>query len=251
MLEVTLQCRDLVKSFGGVRAVDDVDLAFESGRVTALIGPNGAGKTTLFHLITGMLRPDAGEVLCHNQSLVGLKPWEVARLGVGRLFQDVRIFGRLSVLDNALAGFRRGEGPLTALLARGKMWRQEAEHEEQALRWLELVNLAEHRFRAAEELSWGQQKLLALVRLLAVGTEVLLLDEPTAGVNPSLIDHLLDVIRNVAQQGKTVVVIEHNMNVVLDIAQWAYFMDNGQVTAFGLPEEVLGNKSVRARYLGL
>src|SRR6185295_3451341 len=156
--------------------------------ITALIGPNGAGKTTLFHLMTGMLKPDDGDVLCRGRSLVGLKPWKVARLGVGRLFQDVRIFGRLSVLENAVIGFHGGESPLAALLARGKIRREEAENEKRTRRWLEFVHLAEHRMRAAEELSYGQQKLLAIARLLAAGADILLLDEPTAGVNPLLVE---------------------------------------------------------------
>jgi len=119
------------------------------------------------------------------------------------------------------------------------------------MRWLELVDLAEHCNVTAEELSYGQQKLLAIVRLFATGADVFLLDEPTAGVNPTLVQRLLDMIRNIAREGKTVVIIEHNMNVVLEITEWAYFMEDGQVSASGLPQEVLGNKAVRARYLGL
>lgn len=251
MSEVTLECLELSKSFGGLRAVDDVDLAFEAGKVTALIGPNGAGKTTLFHLFTCMLEPDDGEVLYRNSSLIGLQPWEVARLGIGRLFQDVRVFEHLSVIENALVGFHRGESPLAALVARHRIFREEVKQKRQASRWLEFVDLADHHPVAAEKLSYGQQKLLAIARLLTAGAEVLLLDEPTAGVNPLLIGRLLAVIRTLAGEGKTVVVIEHNMNVVLDIADWAYFMDDGKVTAFGLPEEVLDDENVRARYLGL
>lgn len=253
MSEVSLECRGLSKSFGGVHAVNDVGLAFERGKVTALIGPNGAGKTTLFHLITGTLRPDAGDVLYRGRSIVGLPPWGVAGLGVGRLFQDVRVFKRLTVLENVLVSIphRRAANPLAALLARRRMRRDEAEHERQALRWLDFVALAERRAAAAAELSYGQQKLLAIARLLAAGADVLLLDEPTSGVHPTLAQRLLGVVRDLAGEGKTVVVIEHNMGVVLEVADWAYFMDEGRVAAAGVPREVLGDAAVRTRYIGL
>jgi branched-chain amino acid transport system ATP-binding protein/branched-chain amino acid transport system permease protein len=253
MSEITLECQDLSKSFGGVCAVNDVDFAFQAGKITALIGPNGAGKTTLFHLITGILKPDTGDVLYRGRSFAGLQPWDVARLGIGRLFQDIRVFDRLSVLENILVAFQEKqiENPLAGLIRRNRIRRKEKEHVGHAERLLELVNLAEHCNVAAEELSYGQQKLLAIARLLASNSDVFLLDEPTAGVNPTLVQRLLDVIRDLANGGKTVVVIEHNMSVVLEVADWAYFMDDGQVTAFGLPQEVLGDATVRARYLGL
>lgn len=251
MSSVQLECRDLSKSFGGVTAVDDVDVTFEAGKVTALVGPNGAGKTTLFHLITNVVRPDAGEVLYRGQTLTGIQPWAVARLGIGRLFQDVRVFRRLTVLENILVAFQELENPLAALFKRRGIIRRGKELESQAIAWLELVDLAAYRSELAEALSYGQQKLLAIARLLAAGADVLLLDEPSAGINPILLERLSDVIKNLAIEGKTIVVIEHNMNVVLEIAQWTYFMDDGQVTAFGLPEEVLGDVGVRTRYLGL
>jgi branched-chain amino acid transport system permease protein len=251
MGNVQLECRDLSKSFGSVCAVDDVDVTFEAGKVTALVGPNGAGKTTLFHLITNVIRPDAGEVRYRGQALTGIQPWAVARLGIGRLFQDVRVFSRLTVLENILVGFQELENPLAALFNRPAIIRRGKELESQAIAWLELVDLIAYRSELAEALSYGQQKLLAIARLLAAGADVLLLDEPSAGINPVLVQRLLEVIRNLAKEGKTVVLIEHNMNVVLEIAQWTYFMDDGQVTAFGLPEEVLGDVGVRTRYLGL
>jgi ABC-type branched-subunit amino acid transport system ATPase component len=253
MGEVSLECRDLAKSFGGIRAVDNVNISFEAGKVTALMGPNGAGKTTIFHLITGLLRPDSGAILYRNYNLGKLRPWNVAQLGIGRVFQDIRIFKRLSVLENVLVAFRNTqlEKPLTAIFARRMIRDKEEDHKREILRWLELVDLLEHRNTPAEELSYGQQKLLAIVRLLAAGADVFLLDEPTAGVNPVVVSRLLKLIRNLAEQGKTVVVIEHNMSAVLEVAQWAYFMEEGQVTAFGLPQEILGNDSIRARYLGL
>ena len=250
---VTLECRDLTKSFGGIRAVDGVDVSFEAGKVTALVGPNGAGKTTLFHLISGALKPDEGEVLLRGRPIHGLAPWAVAHLGIGRLFQDVRVFPKLTVLENLLVARRdqKGERPLAAVFSRRRIAEEEQRHTQDARRWLELVGLSDHENTPADALSYGQQKLLGIARLLSAGAEVFLLDEPTAGVNPVLIDRVLTVIRRLAEQGKTVVLIEHNMNVVLDVADWVYFMDEAQIAAFGLPTEVLGDRGIRASYVGL
>jgi len=248
-----LECIEVAKSFGGVRAVDSVSLTFEPGKVTCLIGPNGAGKTTLFHLISGALRPDSGEIWYKKRRLDGLPPFRVAQLGVGRLFQDVRVFHKLTVLDNVRVAFRhqKGENPLWALVRRPYVSRQERSITREAKYWLEFVGLSGQEQMQAEDLSYGQQKLLALARLMASGADVLLLDEPTAGVNPEMVRLLLDLIRRLSEEGKTVVVIEHNMNVVMEVADWVFFMDNGQIVAFGLPDEVLGDRTVRAAYLGL
>lgn len=251
MSAVQLECRDLSKAFGGVCAVDDVDLTFEAGKITALVGPNGAGKTTIFHLITNFVQADAGQVLYKGRSVTGMPSWAIARSGIGRLFQDVRIFRRLTVLENVLVAFPDFENPISAVLSKFGINKLSRSFESDALAWLELVDLASHSNERAEALSYGQQKLLAIARLLAAGADVLLLDEPSAGINPKIVKRLLEVIRSLADEGRTIVVIEHNMNVVLDIAQWAYFMDDGRVTAFGLPDEVLGDVNVRTRYLGL
>ena len=251
---ITIECRDLSKSFGGVYAVKDVSAAFQSGTVTSvLIGPNGAGKTTLFHLMSGLLVPDSGEVLFHGNRINGLAAWKIARMGLGRLFQDIRVFRRLTALENILVAFQNqaGETFWKAVIARPVILRQEREFTVEARRLLEFVGLAGMETTPAGALSYGQQKLLALARLLAQGAEVLLLDEPTAGVNPAMVRPLLELLRNLAHQGKTIIVIEHNMSVVLDIADWVYFMDEGQIVAFGLPQEVLGDKWVGKAYLGL
>lgn len=250
---VALECSRLSKAFGGIRAVDGVTAQFEVGKVTALIGPNGAGKTTLFQLISGTLRPDAGEVRYHGSRISGLSSWEIALGGVGRLFQDVRVFANLSVLENVLVGFRSqtGEKPLAALLARRRIAQEEQKNAIEARRLLEFVGLDSDWRTPAEQLSFGQQKLLAMARLLAAGAGVFLLDEPTAGVSSMLVKRLLGLIRHLVKEGKTVIVIEHNMAVVLDAADWVYFMDEGQIAAFGLPHEVFDDASVQRIYLGL
>lgn len=250
---MALELKDITKSFGGVRAVDSVSMGFESGEVTALLGPNGAGKTTLFHVIGGQLEPDAGSVRHRGQSLTGLAPYEVAQCGIGRLFQDVRLFERMTVLDNVRCAFpdQHGESAWRSVLTRWRVNSQERSCTKRAMKLLEQVGLAEKADELGENLSYGQQKLVAIARLLAMGGEAFLLDEPVAGVDPGLIDSILETIRQLAQEGKTVVVIEHNMNAVLDIADRAYFMVDGQCLADGSPETVLNKPDVRAAYMGL
>jgi len=248
-----LELIDVSKSFDGLKAVDQVSIGLQKGKITALIGPNGAGKTTIFNLISGFIKPDSGQILYRGQNMVGLSPWEIASLGIGRLFQDVRVFSRLTVLDNVLAAFKgqKGEKVMVAILGRGKVLSEEARNKEKALELLRFVGLAEKASDLAENLSYGQQKLLSIARLLAAEADVLLLDEPTAGVNPAMIGQILKVARTLAEQGKTVVIIEHNMNVVVEVADWVYFMDDGQIVSFGLPKDVLGDPEVRRAYIGL
>jgi ABC-type branched-subunit amino acid transport system ATPase component len=246
---VILECEDLCKSFGGIKAADHLSLSFEAGKVTALIGPNGAGKTTIFHLISGSLKPDGGKIALNGRRIDGRPPWQVASLGVGRLFQDVRVFPRLTVRENVLVA--------SPMNYRMKYWldplrtANAAAPKDQIERLLAIWDLAPHADVLAGALSYGQQKLLAMARLTIMNPLVLLLDEPTAGINLKLIPQLMAALRRLAGEGAAVVVIEHNMQVVLEVADWVYFLDEGQVTAFGLPAEVLSDsKAVRA-YLGV
>lgn len=251
--EVTLECINLVKSFGGVRAVDGVNLSFEAGKVTALVGPNGAGKTTLFHLIAGALKPDSGEVLYRGRAIQGLPPWTIAQMGIGRLFQDVRVFPKLTVLENLLVARprQRGEQVLSSLVARRRVEEEEETARARAMELLDLVGLVEHADDPAEALSYGQQKLLAIARLLAADADVLLLDEPTAGVDPGILDKLLFLVRVLAEKGRTLVIIEHNLNVVLRVGDWVYFLHEGTVAATGSASEVVSDREVQLAYLGV
>jgi ABC-type branched-subunit amino acid transport system ATPase component len=248
-----LELRDVTKSFGGLVAVDSASLAFSKGKITGLIGPNGAGKTTIFNIITGFLKPDAGTINLNGYAINGLHPWQIAQLGIGRLFQDVRVFDKLTALENVLLAKKEqpGENPLVSLFRRKTALDVEKKNMDEARKWLEFVGLEEKEDSLAENLSYGQQKLLAIARLLAGGFEVLLLDEPTAGINPQMVKSVLDVIRRLAQEGKTVVVIEHNMSVIMEISDWVYFMDEGKVVTFGLPREILGDPEVRKVYIGV
>jgi len=244
---------NLTKSFGGLKAVDSVNLDFIKGRITGLIGPNGAGKTTIFNLISGFLIPDQGEIWLEDKRIDGLRPWEIARCGIGRLFQDVRVFRNLSVLDNVLLGVINPPGELlvNAFFNSKNIKTKESDILKKAREWIKFVGLEGKENSPAGSLSFGQQKLLALARLLIGDFKILLLDEPTAGVSPLMIKPLLDLIRKIALTGRTVIFIEHNMNVVLDIANWVYFLDEGKVASFGLPQDVLGDPDVRRAYLGI
>ena len=249
-----LELQQVSKSFDGIKAVDGVSLSFERGKIIGLIGPNGAGKTTLFHLITGFLRPDAGMIYYKGKRIDGWSPWRIASEGIGRLFQDVRVFRQLTVLENVLVAFQNqlDNKPWIAFLPLRWLRNLERENIEKAKYWIQFVGLEGMENVCAEELSYGQQKLLAIARLLAADAETLLLDEPTAGVNPKMIRVLLDMIERLAKdEDKTIVVIEHNMQVIRDIADWVYFMNEGRIISSGLPEEILENKEIRRIYMGI
>jgi ABC-type branched-subunit amino acid transport system ATPase component len=242
------------KRFGDFWALRGIRATVPSGKITAFIGPNGAGKTTLLHVIAGTLRPDEGSISFKGKTISGLPPYRVARLGIGRQFQDVRVFGGLTVLDNVLVGmiphgyqdsFRAWFGTRAAR----KLMR---EYQEKAEEWIKHVGLQDDLKRNARDLSFGQQKLLSLARLFACGFEFLLLDEPTAGVSPRMIEKITALIREaVDKRGVTVALVEHNMTVVADLAYWIHFLHEGRVAFSGERSHVLGNKSVRQMYMGL
>lgn len=248
-----LELDEVRKSFGGIQAAGGISLGFERGKITGLIGPNGAGKTTLFNIICGFLRPDSGRIVYDGKDIARMAPWLIANLGVGRLFQDVHVFDKLTVLDNVLAAFKAqsGENFLMNYWARGRVLNQERTLRAHAMGFLERVGLAEKAGNLAEDLSFGQQKLLAVARLLAADAKLLLLDEPSAGVSPHMIKMLYDLSLELVREGKTILFIEHNMNVVLELADWVYFLDEGQVVSFGLPSEVLSDSEVKAAYIGI
>lgn len=251
-MDKILYIENLSKSFGGIKAVDRVNIGFTEGKITALIGPNGAGKTTIFNLISGFLKPDEGNIYFKGEKITHLSPWEISKKGIGRLFQDVRVFKKLKVIENVILGEENpGEIPPNLFLKRKNVLIKEKENYGRAIEYLEFVGLKEKINSYGEELSFGQQKLLSIARLLIGNYRLLLLDEPTAGVNPEMIKSLMNLIRKIVENGKTVIFIEHNMNVVVELADWVYFLDEGKVIGFGTPEEVLGDPEIRMTYLGL
>jgi ABC-type branched-subunit amino acid transport system ATPase component len=242
------------KRFGDFWALKDIRASVPSGKITAFIGPNGAGKTTLLHVIAGTLVPDEGRVLFRGKDITGTPAHKVARLGIGRQFQDVRVFGGMTVLDNVVVAMipPRDQDAWHAWWGRGLVSRKMMYRRQEALRWLEHVGLEEERDNRARDLSFGQQKLLALARLFAGGFEFLLLDEPTAGLSPPMIEQMTKLVREaVEERGLTVAMVEHNMSVVADLAFWIHFLHEGRLAFSGERQHVLGNKSVREIYMGL
>ncbi|MDR2337427.1 MAG: ABC transporter ATP-binding protein [Deltaproteobacteria bacterium] len=247
-----LELISVTKIFGGIRAVDNLSVTFEKGQVTAIIGPNGAGKTTAFNIIGGMLQPDTGKVLYNNQSLSGLNMWNIAALGIGRLFQDVRLFKKMTVLENLMTAFQnqRGETVWRSMFIPFAENKVEKERKENSMQLLEKVGLQDEAETPAEKLSFGQQKLAAIARILATDVKLLLLDEPMAGVNPAMFKQLLNIVQKLTDEGRTVIFVEHNLDVVRNLAQRIVFMETGKITAVGTPQEVLNNPQVRAAYIG-
>lgn len=248
-----LELQHITKLFDGFRVIDDLSLSFEQGKITSLVGPNGAGKTTLFNLISGLLRPEHGKIFYQEILLNNLTPWQRAQRGIGRLWQDVRVFEKLTTLENVLLARKNnpGEGIVSNLIRLSTVTRFERESIEQARHFLDLVGLSGKEHTLASDLSYGQQKLLALARLLANDAQLLLLDEPTSGIHPHLIRTILEVIQKIAQDRKTVIIIEHNFGIVFEISDWVYLMDKGRIELAGIPEEVAQIPLLKEVYLGI
>jgi neutral amino acid transport system ATP-binding protein len=244
---------DVVRRFGGIRAVDGATLSVDGGSITALIGPNGAGKTTLFNVITGFYRADRGAVSFQGEGIFGRPPYAVARLGMVRTFQITKALARMPVLDNMMlaAPDQPGEKLRNLVFRRGAAFRREREVREEAMELLEVFDLQDLAGAYAATLSGGQRKLLELARALMTQPRMLLLDEPMAGINPVLGRRLLEHMRRLrADHGVTFLFIEHDMEVVMGHADRVIVMADGRVIADGPPEEIRRDKRVIDAYLG-
>ena len=247
---VTVSGRNLAKHFGGIIAVDDFSIDLKSGMVVGLIGPNGAGKTTAFNLLTGFLKPTAGEIIYRGRDITGLKPHQVVRAGMARSFQDLKLFTRLTVLENVMVALpdQHGDDIVQVFFAPGRVRREEVENYARAMAILQFVNLADKAEERAENLSYAEEKLLVVARLLATGADVLLFDEPLSGLDPNTLKEIFPVIRRLAQEGKTVCIIEHNLDVIKGVCDHVVFLDEGKGLADGAPDELLATPPLAERY---
>jgi len=247
-----LSAKGLHKSFGGVRAVRDVSFEIPANAVFAIIGPNGAGKSTMLNLISGVYQPDSGALNFAGTDLGGLPAHRRVRLGIARTFQKIRLFKQLSVLDNVVAGFHiHHDIPAWQYLVHaGAFQRDHARCRTEALELLAFVGLAARRDTLAGSLSYGEQRMLEFARALATKPKLLLVDEPAAGLSASEVDSLLDRILTTRDRGVTVVVVEHNMDLVMNVADRVLVMDYGQHLFEGVPADVQKNAAVVSAYLG-
>ena len=241
----------LCKRFDGVAALDDLTVEIETKEIVGLIGPNGAGKSTFFNILTGFIPADSGKILFKGKDISGKAPEKVARLGIARTFQDLRLIRQITVLENVMLAFQgqTGERLRNLFLRRNGWLKQERSLEEKAMDLLEYAGIAGKASDLAGEMSYGQQKLLSITCCLAADPELLLLDEPTAGLNPAVIDKMLQMIGRLPEQGKTVLLIEHNMDVVQRVCRRVIFMDAGQKLKDGSLEELRMDERVMAAYL--
>jgi len=232
--EAILKVDQVVKRFGEVVALDHCSFDIEKGSITGLIGPNGAGKTTLFNLITGILQPDEGRIFFKGEEITRKKPYEIARMGIGRTYQIIRIFPKMTLLENLLVvGREKGKAVV-----------------EKAYELLHRVRLYEKKDEDASDLSFGQQKLLSLAQVLMLDSELILLDEPAAGINPTLQNELMELIHQLNEEGKTFVIVEHDMKVIMNHCQKAIALNYGQKIAEGSCSVILKDETLLEHYFG-
>jgi branched-chain amino acid transport system ATP-binding protein len=248
-----LQAKAITKSFGGFRVLSSCSIEVEAGSITGLIGPNGAGKSTLFSILVGFIQPDRGEILFKGETVTGFYPYHLAQKGLVKTFQIPREFGGLSVLDNLMVSYPHQKGEVLPSIWFG--WKgvvgQEREIRKRAEALLDFLKLAHLRDELARNISGGQKKLLELGRALMLEPDLLLLDEPFAGVNPNLGLDLMEMIKDLRRRGKTFCVIEHNMGAIMALSDIIYVLSEGELLTSGPPEVVQKDKRVLDAYLGM
>ena len=239
--QVLLQVRNLSKHFGGLQAISDVTLDLPGGVITTLVGPNGAGKTTLFNLITGHLVPTSGTVHWLGRPLAGIEPWRIARMGIGRTFQDLRLFGQMTVEENILTVMERSAW----------LW-QSGEHAARSRveEILAETSLADKRHARAVDLAYAERKFLSLARIMASKAKLWLLDEPASGLDPRSFDRFVTLLRAYAARGVTICIIEHNLDIVSQLSDRVAFLDQGKLLAQGTSQEILKDPHLAAIYFG-
>lgn len=239
--EILLQIRNLNKNFGGLQAIDDVTLDLPAGVITTLVGPNGAGKTTLFNLITGHLIPSSGTVHWLGKPLKGFQPWQVARLGIARTFQDLRLYSQMTVEENIMTVMERGSW----------LWQGGGGAAEQRVtEILAETQLTDKRKERAVDLAYAERKFLSLARIMASQAKLWLLDEPASGLDPRSFERFVTLLRDYAKRGITICIIEHNLDIVIKLSDRVAFLDQGKLLAQGSSEDILKDPHLAAIYFG-